>query len=271
MRSTLISSTGWPKRMLSNVIAVLSYTDQSARSCSVSLSMVRLMPDSASGSAPDRLPGFSPQPCTLVPPCRQAASTRSRSPEANAVGVEQECRRHDVLAAGQDRAHLVDRRSAAGCTPRSPRRGRGPGRRRSWPATPTGSRPIRVPASTPSLSSEYTLTPTNSSPDARIEDRRQRLLADRARAPLDDAIVPCRHSDTSAPGSSGIPPARSGVPGRPARHRHGDDRTVERDPFVLRVLLRAARRSRRPSARRPRARSPTPSARTHHSCVQSSS
>ena len=41
-------------------MSVLSYTDQSARSCRVILSIVRLIPDSASGSTPDRLPGFRP-------------------------------------------------------------------------------------------------------------------------------------------------------------------------------------------------------------------
>ena len=75
----LIDSTGAPKAMLSNVIPVLSYTDQSARSCSVTLSMRRLIPDSASGSTPDRFPGFSPLPCTELPPVSHASSTRSRS------------------------------------------------------------------------------------------------------------------------------------------------------------------------------------------------
>ncbi|AZP80722.1 hypothetical protein CDQ89_14245 [Mycobacterium avium subsp. paratuberculosis] len=65
--------------MLSNVIGVLSYADQSARSCRVILSIVGLIPESASGSALERLPGLRPPPCTVVPPVRQALRTRARS------------------------------------------------------------------------------------------------------------------------------------------------------------------------------------------------
>ena len=94
--------------MLSNVIDVLSYTDQSARSCRVIFSMVRLIPDNASGNTPDRLPGLSPLPCT-----RAVAGVASRG-QAVPVGggqptrMKQERRGGNVFAAGQYRAHLVE-------------------------------------------------------------------------------------------------------------------------------------------------------------------
>src|SRR5277367_1077405 len=94
--------------MLSNVIDVLSYTDQSARSCRVILSMVRLIPDNAKGKTPERFPGLRPLPCTVALPAWQALQEPVTIDCSDASRVEQERRRHHVLAAGEDRADVVD-------------------------------------------------------------------------------------------------------------------------------------------------------------------
>jgi hypothetical protein len=66
------------------------------------LSIRLLIPDSANGSAPERFPGFAGG--------QQAVAVG----RGQALRVEQERRRDDVLAAGQNRAHLVEIGGARG-------------------------------------------------------------------------------------------------------------------------------------------------------------
>ena len=77
-------------------------------------------------------------------PCSHASSRRRRSPAGSARWIEEECRRHDVGPAGENPAHLVERRAVAACRRRSQPRARA-GRRchGSLGPRPARVRPVR--------------------------------------------------------------------------------------------------------------------------------